>query len=54
VSSPVVSGPYAFFNMGLAHLDRQAMAVMRSLGDSLRAKADAPLPPGLGPFEPRR
>jgi hypothetical protein len=54
VSSPVVSGPYAFFNMGLPHLDRQAMGVMRALGDALRAKASAPLPPGLGPFEPRR
>ena len=54
VSSPVVSGPYAFFNMGLPHFDREAMTVMRALGESLRAKANAPLPPGLGPFEPRR
>lgn len=52
VSSPVVAGPYALFNMGLPHLDRQAMTVMRALAENLRAKTNAP--PGLGPFVPGR
>jgi hypothetical protein len=54
VSAPVVAGPYALFNMGFQEFDRQAMVVMRALADTLRAKAGAPAPPGLGPFNPRR
>ena len=52
VSAPVTAGAYALFNMGLAQLDRQAGQVMRALADVLRANASAPMPQGMGPFQP--
>lgn len=52
VSAPVTVGPYALFNSGLPHLDRQALTVMRALAEGLRHKTNPPL--GLGPFTPGR
>ncbi len=54
VSAPVTVGAYALFNMGLPQLDRQAGQVMRALADVLRANANAPVPQGMGPFQPGR
>ena len=52
VSAPVTVGAYALFNMGLDHLDRDAMRVMNALAQTLRARASVPQPPGMGPFIP--